>query len=172
MFYLGSVVSISNELVRHVVKNGYRVDRFGNVYNTKGILRSCNKDKHGYNRFTIKYEGKCRSVYVHKVVAYQKFGEEAFKKGQQVRHLNGKQDDCSYENISIGTPSENIYDINVDVRKKKALKAAKSLRKFSDSDIKRIRSLRGQGLTLSKIAEEFDTVKSTIFYIVKKVTYQ
>lgn len=130
MFYLGSVVSISNELVRHVVKNGYRVDRFGNVYNTKGILRSCNKDKHGYNRFTIKYEGKCRSVYVHKVIAYQKFGEEAFKKGQQVRHLNGKQDDCSYENISIGTPSENIYDINVDVRKKRHLKLQNPLENF------------------------------------------
>jgi len=165
-------VSVCNDTIRHLIKMGYKVDDNGNVFTPTGKVRNVDIDKKGYKRFSIEYKGTFRAISVHRVVAFQKYGEEAFKKEIQVRHKNGVCSDCTVGNILIGTASDNNMDKPEHVRKAVATKAAASLRKFTDSDIERIRELRKQGVKLNDIAEEYKVVKSTISYIINRRTYK
>ena len=55
----------------------------------------------------------------------QKFGDKIFEEGIVVRHLNGDSLDNSWENISIGTNSDNCLDKHPVVRKEVAINAAR-----------------------------------------------
>ena len=55
-------------------------------------------------------------IKVHRLAAYQKFGDKLFEKGMQVRHLNGNKLDFSFENIELGTGKENCQDIPKEQR--------------------------------------------------------
>jgi hypothetical protein len=96
-----------------------------------------------------------------------KYGEKLFDDGVQVRHRNSIQEDCSWDNILIGTLTENNRDKPKGQRAYAASIAAESLRKFSDEQVCKIRLMRECGMSLAKIALVFGAAKSTIHYIVK-----
>lgn len=105
-------------------EKGYFVDGIGNVwYNgriVKGFITSP-----GYRRINIRdYNGECVDVMVHRLQAYQKYGDEMFDESVQVRHLNGDPSDNSWDNIAIGSQSDNMMDRDVGNRLRIAKLAA------------------------------------------------
>lgn len=89
---------------------GYRVRKSGKVVGVKGSVLSLAKNKKGYYRFSMRHDGKIVSVMVHKLQAFQKFGEEAFYEGMVIRHQNDKEFDNSHKNLILGTQAENMAD--------------------------------------------------------------
>ena len=99
-----------NEILKEAGKKGYCVDIHGNVWSkTKQLALRKAQDRY---QFTIRYYGKRVTIPVHKFVAYLKFGDEIFKEGIEVRHLDGNSLNNGYENISIGTHTQNMRDIS------------------------------------------------------------
>lgn len=118
------------------VQKGYTVDDFGNVW-FDNKMRRLNLDGM-YYRFSIRdLKGKPISIPVHKLQAYQKFGEAIFEPGIVVRHLDGNSMNNSYDNIQIGTQSDNMYDIPVEERITHAKKASLKHIKFNAEEVKK-----------------------------------
>lgn len=71
-------------------------------------------DKHGYP-FVNTREGQ---VYLHRAMAYRKYGNKIFAEGVVVRHKDGDKMNWSSRNIVLGTHSENMRDIPMETRRK------------------------------------------------------
>jgi hypothetical protein len=113
--------------------------------------------KHCSYKFTIKTsEGKGFGIPVHKLVAYQKFGDKAFETGTHVRHLDGDSLNNSEENIALGTPSENSFDRPHNKRKQSAIKTATAHRKFSDKECEEIRKYHEETRSYKKVMAKFN----------------
>lgn len=145
-------------------KKGYRVNKEGIVTYKSNTIKLTNH--RGYNFFNIKSEGKKLNVKVHRLQAYTKFGEEIYKEGVEVRHLNGIRNDNSWDNIAIGTRKDNALDIPAEKREKIAVKASTELRVYTDEELIKIRKDREQGLTYSQLMAKYNiSSKGTIYYI-------
>lgn len=122
-----------SDSVKIAYDKGYYVDKSGNVfYHNKQRKLT---DYQGYKRFNIRHNGKVIRVKVHQLQAYQKYGNELFNDNIVVRHLNGNPSDNSYDNIAIGTASDNMMDIPEEIRKQKALHATSFTIKYNHRDI-------------------------------------
>jgi hypothetical protein len=156
---------------------GYRVQVNGQVLSHKGnTLRLAINNKRGnkdYACFGIKgADGKSCYVLVHHLVAYQKFGDKYLYSNLVVRHLDGDSLNNAYDNIAIGTRIEDAHDKPPEVRQRAAQKAALKRRKFSEVEVKMIRQLHVLGATCKDLADRYDCAKSTISYIVRRITYR
>lgn len=142
-------------------KKGYYVNSEGDIYNKKGRKISLHKTRDGYLSFTIRFNNIPTRSFVHRLQAYQKFGDVIFKKGIQVRHKNGISFDNSYNNILIGSASDNRLDIPEEMR---ILYASHPL-----YDHKSIISDRKKGLTYREIMKKYNiSSKGTVFFIINK----
>ncbi len=107
-------MSISNSRRKLLLaySKGYRVFN-GKVVSPKGKTLSVYIPKSGrpYPRFSIYFEGRPASVDVHRLASYQKFGDAMFETGVEVRHLNVNPQDFSFDNLALGSPTENALDI-------------------------------------------------------------
>lgn len=114
--------SVAKKSLLIAFEKGYTVDKFGVVYYKNRIINLSVNDN-GYYYFPVNV-GKSISkhVRVHRLQGYQKFGNEIFTK--KVRHLNGDCKDNSYENIGIGSQSDNMLDKHPDKRIELALIAS------------------------------------------------
>lgn len=119
--------------VLEAVKKGYYVEN-GKCYNKKGEERG-HINNSGYPILNIKINGTYKRVSIHRILAYQKFGDEMFKEGIVVRHLNGDRKDLSFDNIAIGTQSENEMDIPKELRIKYAIHAASFKKKYNNDEV-------------------------------------
>ena len=91
-------------------EKGYFVDKQGNAYSPRGN-KVGTRGKDPYLYFGIRVsKTKVIKVYIHRMQAYQKFGDLIFNDNIEVRHLNGNSFDNSFKNLAIGTPSENAMD--------------------------------------------------------------
>lgn len=102
--------SVQNRVTLAAFEKGYKVNKRGAVIGVRGNKLSLNKNNKGYYRFSMKHEGRTVAVMVHKLQAYQKFGEEAFHEDIVVRHSNDREYDNSYKNLILGTQLENMAD--------------------------------------------------------------
>lgn len=118
-----------NDAILYAIKKGYVIDDEGNVTGIKGFILKLTPNTEGYLTFSIKMDGVKINVYPHRFQAYKQFGEEIFKEGIEVRHLDGNNQNNSKLNISIGTHSDNMMDKAPEVRKEMALKARIAYRK-------------------------------------------
>ena len=155
--------------VRLAYERGYRVLDNGSVFYPKtGKILKLRLNTGGYLCFNIK-KPKTRKSYrvnIHKLRAYQKFGEKALEPGTHTRHLNGDKLDNSEENIDIGTPLDNVMARCPIESSNHALKATSFVRKFSDELIIEIRSFHSETKSYKKTIEKFGlTGKSTLHYI-------
>ena len=89
-------------------------------------LKIYGKQRYPVDSFTE--NGKSRSFKIHRLAAYQIFGNLVFKKDVVVRHLDDNPLNLSFENISIGSVKENSHDIPLEVRSNR-LKHARSFQK-------------------------------------------
>jgi hypothetical protein len=145
---------------------GYRVTKEGKVIGIKGNeLKLNNHD--GYYRFNFRdLNGKATSVKVHRLQAYQKFGDEMFVEGIMVRHLDGDSTNNTWDNIAIGTNSDNMMDMSAEVRLAKALHATSFTRKH---DKETIRAYYAEHKSYTKTMQHFNiSSKGTLHFILNK----
>ena len=114
-------------------------------------------------------ETKVIKVYVHRLQAYQEFGDAIFDKGIEVRHLNGDSFDNSYENIAIGTPFENAMDKAKETRMRCAKKASEAIKKYSDELAQQIQLEYSKGSNYRELMKKYSiSSKGTLNYILKR----
>lgn len=142
---------------------GYRVID-GRIFNPDGKELTGYVNRRGYHLFHHTKSGP--KVYTHKLIAYQKFGDKLFEKGIEVRHLDGNSLNNSEYNISIGTHRDNMMDVPKEVRKRKAIKAAKKLRKFTNEEVDEIKKDYSLLKSYKKVMEKWGiTSKGTMHHI-------
>lgn len=152
------------------VNKGYYANENGDIFSVKKKL-ILGKSKNGYLRFSIRCNGYREVVFVHKFVAYLKYGDKMFEDNIEVRHFNGDSSDNSFENILLGTHSDNMQDISKIVRITKALIASKKVRAFDDDTVNEILNDRKFGMTYKDLCAKYDTSKSTLSYFFNHAYY-
>ena len=150
---------------------GIYVTKSGKLIYSNGKESMSKPNKWGYIPFNVyinKIQHKC---HVHRLQAYQKFGNKLFDPNICVRHLNGDSTDNSFDNIAIGTASENMMDKSPSIRAKQARIAASHQRKFTDKEIQDIRVKKVNGKSLRELAIEYNSSKGNISDIVNRKLY-
>ena len=127
-----------------VAKRGYVVTEEGVALNSKGFKVGYTNSV-GYTEIKIKLDKKSVSINVHRLQAFQKYGEKLFISGTVTRHLNGNPLDNSWENIVIGSHSENMFDIPKQIRIKRAIYASSFKKKYNNEDIINFHNEHAQG---------------------------
>lgn len=155
----------SNIAIVNCHNKGYRIDKSGEMFNPKGIRLKKLITKDNYYYFGIKDENrKSRQITYHRFQAYQKYGNEIFKDGIVTRHKNGIRTDNSWDNILIGSQTDNILDITSDKRILKSANSTLKTRKYSNEFILEIKNL-----CLTKTPKEISILKdiniNDIYYI-------
>lgn len=143
---------------------GYRIDEFGKIINPKKKIISGSVDKHSYPNylfFSLRINNKIHKVAVHKLQAYQKYGNKLFE-CEAVRHLNGNSLDNSIDNIAIGSAHDNWMDIKSTVRMEFSRKGTESVKIKNRSEIGNFyNQCKSYKLTMSK----FGISRGTLFNI-------
>jgi len=152
-------------------RTGMRVDPDGSMIGKRGNVLASSIGATKYPRFSVYLEGFRVTAEVHKLQAYQKFGDLVFQEGKEIRHLNGNPADNSWDNIALGTYQENMMDKTKMTRMDAAKKAAAARRRYSIDDIRDIRRKKANGLSLKKIALEYKSSKGHISDIVNRKIY-
>lgn len=102
-------LSKKNQALLLAFNKGYTVTKEGELKNPKGKLLSPHITV-GYKNFNIRLNGVTVNVKIHRLQAYQKYGDLIFKKDIVARHKNNDSLDNSWDNILIGTHSMNMMD--------------------------------------------------------------
>lgn len=126
-----------------------------------------------YLAIAIKYVGedgvtkKKNNCKVHRLQAFQKYGDAIFGEGIVVRHLDGNRFNNSSENILIGTARDNIMDMPAETRKRKARIAANhNPSKHPEEIVLEIKKDRAAGMTYRQLMRKYGIrSKGTISYM-------
>ena len=147
-------------------EKGYRIDINGNAFSRKQQLKVRKKSTDcPYYCFTIKVGEMSRPIMVHRLQAYQKFGDALFDEGVVARHLNGDSLDNSWGNIAIGTQHDNMMDIPAHIRLANAIRASSFAKKY-DHDA--VLEFYMRSKSYNKTMEAFNiTSKGTLHFIIK-----
>lgn len=151
-------ISNSKQRVLDAYRKGYHADENGNIWSPYGRQRSIIVGGGGYYTFSVNSAtfGVSSSVYVHHLVAVQKYGEQSYLDAKCVRHLNNDFTDNRPGNIAIGTLRDNMLDIPEETRKDRARRSHASLTQEERSE----RARKGQA---SRTPEErSETAKKRI----------
>jgi len=155
----------------YAIQAGYKVLDDGSVIAPSGKERKTG-NKEGYRSFTINADGEYGYVMVHRLLAYQKYGDRIFEPGVEVRHLNSDPSDNRVENIEIGTHSQNMMDMPRERRWAKAKQAAKAKRKLTEEQVATLRCDHAAGMSYRKLMQKYGISKTAVSYIVNAKTYQ
>lgn len=145
--------------------HGFKVVN-GVVYSPKNTIRATNYTDDGYERFTINNDGKLLQVKVHRLVAYQKYGDKLYSQGIEVRHLDTDSTNNLDDNIDLGTSQQNRLDVPEDIRIQSSVTASTKVRKFTDKEIFEIRDYHSNCKSYKETMKKYDiTSKGTLHYI-------
>ena len=145
-------------------EKGYYVNGLGEAFSKYKQLKST-KDKH-YLFFTIKIGKKSRKVHVHRMQAYQKFKDKIYEDNIVVRHLNGNPLDNTFNNIAIGSQSDNMFDIPKDKRVEHAKIASTHIIKYDFKLVEEIRNFYNQCKSYRQTMNKYGIKsKGTLWYI-------
>lgn len=153
---------------------GYRIHPSGSmVASPEGNeIRGFTRSRQSlYIFFNIKINGKPRLVSFSRLQAYQKYGERVMESGIVVRHRDGNPKNNSWDNILIGTESENQMDRPAEARLAHARHAASFSRRFTEEQVEDMRNMRKQGFKLSKIGEKYNVGKGHVSVITRNMIY-
>ena len=169
------MTSAINRTIREAIDLGYMIRNDGTPINPNGSeVTGHEKNKNGklYVHFTITDSfGTRRPIPVARVIAYLKFGEDAFKPGIQTRHLNGNSLDNNWSNIAIGTAEQNSMDRDPEARREHAKIAARARRRLTDDEVRRLLRLRAKGAKYKELTKLFGVSKSLISGVVSGQQY-
>lgn len=167
-------LSKTNQVIKHYFSEGYYADQRGYFYNPSDKKMSAHMDsKNLYLWVSLRLPGDrtVRKVHLHKLIAYQKYGDSMFESGINVRHLNGDKLDNTWENIAIGTHQDNMLDICPEDRKKKAVNGILALKSFTKERLAEFWEDRLRGMGLRGLSRKYGVAVSTASYIVNRRTY-
>jgi hypothetical protein len=157
---------MENNTIIYAYNKGYRVLADGSLVNKQGKVIKTKFKNVDYHTTSIRYYGKLKNLKVHRLQAYQKFYDKIFVKGMEVRHLNGNPLDNSWDNIGLGTASENQMDIKKEIRISRATYASSFLKKHNHEEISEFhKNKNSYKLTMEKFNI---SSKGTLFFILKK----
>lgn len=161
------MISKVNRAVVCAFNKGYRVREDGVVVNPKGGVAKVYITNKGYKKFNIRLNSKeVFLVYVHKLCAYQKYGDIVFQ-ADCVRHLDGNSLNNCPDNIEIGTQKDNMRDMPKEVRQKKAEYATSFVRKYNKNEVRVF--FKQNGSSYRKTMNHFGmTSKGTLWFILNK----
>lgn len=153
----------SKETLLKAVEKGYKIIN-GVIYNPKGRVLSPISNRHGY----LYFKAVGYIVFIHRLVAYQKYGDRIFEDGIEVRHRDNDKINNIDENILIGTHSQNMMDLPEKQRIKQAQYAANLQRKYTDEEEDEIRKYH-EGKTYEQTMKKFG-ISSTgsLYYILNR----
>lgn len=162
-------LSISNQSIIEAYNRGYRVTKDGSILNSKKeIIKLVLKQK--YYVFGIRINNKINNIFIHRLQAYQKFGNKIFEDKIIVRHLNGNPLDNSCDNIDIGYVKDNLFDIPIEQRIKNTQNSTKVKQKYSNELIIYIRhKYITKQLTQIQLSKKFNIPKSGIHHILNNL---
>lgn len=151
-------------MVKLAFEAGYRISKSGDAIAPNGAMLKPMKlhmRKLVYYAFSFR---NCKVKY-HQLQAFQKFGDAVFK-NDCVRHLNGNSLDNSFDNIALGSFTDNRMDISPEERKRLAIEASINAQKYKHSDVI---DYYKQGHSYKDIMEHFGiTSKGTVSFIINK----
>ena len=149
---------------------GYRATNEGKVIGLSDNELASFICNNGRYRFTFRSNGKHYYCYVHRLQAFQKFGNKMYDEGLEVRHLNGNGLDNSWDNISIGTHSENMLDIPEHIRIAKAVYASSFKIKYN---VKEVRDFYHECKSYKVTMDKFSiTSKGTLHNILNRKLHE
>lgn len=142
---------------------GYKVEKDGKcISKTSKELNAYNTN--GYKIINARIDKKLIKVPVHRLQAYQKFGNQIYEEGMMIRHLDNNPLNNSWDNLGIGTNSDNMMDQPKEQRIKKASNANK---KYSDELVMEIKAYHNSGYSYKEIMEKYNiSSKGTISNII------
>jgi hypothetical protein len=115
-------------------------------------------------------------VLVHRLAAYQKYGERLFGARMVVRHRDGDCRNNGLSNVLIGTHHDNAMDQPEEVRQSRAKVASKvgaaAQRKLSADEADKLRADRQAGATYKELMQKYGISKTGVSYIVHSRTYR
>jgi hypothetical protein len=156
--------------IKTAFQKGYRVTTQGDVISPKGIVlrgHVYTRGKNKYHSFGIRYNGGTAIIPTHRMVAYIKYGELALT-SDCVRHLDGNGLNNSFDNIEIGTFSDNRFDIPKEKRIEYAKNASKYNIVYDDKKVQDIKSFHDETKSYKKTMEKFGiSSKGTLYNILK-----
>ena len=137
---------------------GYRISKNGDILGIKGKALKNHIGNRGYIIFTVNRKLK---VPAHRFQAYIKYKEKIFDDDIVVRHLDGNKLNNSWDNILIGTYSENQLDRTIESRVNGA--------SHPKHDHLEILKDRDDGMTYKEIMEKHNiSSKGTVSFIINK----
>jgi len=151
------------------VGHGYTVDRSGAVFLPNGKL--CRQRLiDGYWTITAgPGNGNERgAVRVHKLIGYFKYGEAIFADGLVLRHRDNNARNNTWDNVVIGTQSQNMLDRPLEDRRLHAQRAADTKRVLDDDGVAQLKADRATGMTYSQLRAKYGLAKSSISCILHR----
>lgn len=121
--------------------------------------------KNGYFQHSFGPKKKRQNLRLHRLQAWQKYGEAMHATGIVCRHLDGNPQNNHWDNIAIGTQSENMMDQSTEVRKQRAQNAANALKKHDWQEVRKFYDDHGWKITMAHFSF---TSKGSLSYILNK----
>ena len=146
-------------------EKGYRVSKYGDLLNPKGVKIGC-LNSAGYKNTVIRFNKKMLYIATHRLQAYQKYGNNLFKEGIVVRHLNGNKLDNSFDNIAIGTYRDNTMDIPKEQRIRRSIKGSKAQIKHPKEFVQKLREEYKQIKNYSELGRKYNMPASIIWQLI------
>lgn len=121
----GGKMSRANEAILVAIKRGFKVDfKTGDVISPSGRILKAPPNSNGYRGFSFYFNKKTSCIKVHRIIGYFKFGEEIFKPGMMIRHLDNNKLNNTYDNLGIGTMLDNARDCPPELKSEIAKKGS------------------------------------------------
>lgn len=153
-----------NKAEKTAAEMGFKISHDGKELTNNGV-RIFPYIKDGYYQYSFGPKIKRQNLRLHRLQAWQKYGEAMHAAGIVCRHLDGNALNNHHDNIAIGTQSENIMDQSLEIRKSRAQNAANSLKKHDWQEVRKFYDEHGWKTTLAHF--EF-TSKGSLSYILNK----
>lgn len=122
-------LSKKNIYVLEAFSEGYDINKKGELIRKDGSIKNKFRiDKNGYCNVTLRLPSCDKAdLRIHKLQAYKKYGKLLFKESLVVRHFDGVKTNNSWDNILIGTPSDNQMDRSEESRVTSATIASRKM---------------------------------------------
>lgn len=158
-----------NSAIREAFDRGYRILETGEIISPKNKIRVPCFGRSGYPSFNLRINNRCCTIPAYKLCAYQKYGEFSFS-CDCIRHLDGNRKNTSWNNIELGTFSENQLDKSSDERVRAATIASHSfMMKWDEKDVLNIKAFYKSTKSYKKTMNQFGLKsKGSLYYILHK----
>lgn len=156
-------MSLSNQAIKIAYDAGYRIVK-GKILSPRKKELQGSIGAWGYRVFSIRLPvsfvpgiRKTKQIKAHRLLAYQKFGDEIFKPDIVVRHKDGNPLNNLDDNILIGSQSENMMDKPIAARIISSMNASQKNRILTDEEVAQLKTDRFvHGLTYQQLADKYE----------------